>query len=73
MRDLTTLGVKRYGMRPFPVFTASLLQESETVFPVKLPSDYIEFIRFANGGVLDACDYKDPSTGGLSANAIWPL
>lgn len=61
MRDLMELGLKKYGNRPFPPFSDAQLREFEASFGVKLPADYISFLRFANGGTSRLSVYDDPA------------
>jgi hypothetical protein len=63
MRDLTELGIKPYGTRPYPSFTDASLREFEDAYDVQLPPEYLKFLRFANGGALEVSEFTDPSTG----------
>ena len=62
MRDLMGLGLRRYGSRPFPAFSDADITEFEKAFSSPLPSDYVQFLRVANGGTLDLCEYTDAMT-----------
>ena len=51
MRELTELSIKPIGNhRPFRFPTDDNIREFEKVFGVKLPDDYIQFLRFKNDG-----------------------
>jgi hypothetical protein len=63
MRDVSELGIKEFGSRPFPAVTEVSLREFECAFDVNLPESYVQFLRFANGGTLQMREYENPSTG----------
>jgi hypothetical protein len=65
MRDLNFLGIRRWHNRPFPKFTNAAVLAFEKYFGVDLPRDYVEFLRFANGGTLEMREYADPVTGSV--------
>lgn len=64
MRDLSQLGIKGFGERPFPAITDASVFDFERAFHVSLPRAYVQFLRFANGGSLELCVYDDPVSGG---------
>ena len=73
MRDLTQLGFRRYGGRPFPPFSDEMLHTFEAAFGVKLPDEYVQFLRFYNGGTLAMSAYDDPAMGEGEFNDFYGL
>jgi len=65
MRDLSALGARPWAGRPFKGFPDAVLRDFESIFAISLPGDYVQFLRFANGGILDVCEYVDPVTNGI--------
>jgi hypothetical protein len=63
MIDFTELGPKPSKNRPFAAFSNVLLNEFETTFGIVLPNEYVDFLRFQNGGKLDLSEYEDENAG----------
>jgi hypothetical protein len=57
MRDLSELGMFDNCRDPRPSVTPELIAKFEEDFGVRLPDDYITFLRFSNGGCPDL-DYS---------------
>lgn len=63
MRDLKELQIDVRVRDPQPDFSEELLQNLETLYNVRLPQSYVEFLKFSNGGCPEDSCFTFPDGG----------
>jgi hypothetical protein len=60
MRNLSELEIDARCRDSRPQFSEELLQSLETLYNVRLPQSYVEFLKFSNGGIPEVSEFRSP-------------